>query len=64
MKEGGRGSQVKTTPISSYPPNLVPFRVKTTLNLTDCGRSALYPQAVTSSQGGGGAFSAIVTFFY
>ena len=45
------GPEVKTTHSLSYPPNLVPFRAKTTMNYTDDGGSATHPQAVTKKGG-------------
>ena len=45
--KGGGGQEVKTTHIVSNPPNLVPFRAKTTMNYTDYGGSGPHPQAVT-----------------
>ena len=40
------GSEVKTTHSLSYPPNLIPLRVQTTMNYNDYGRSAPHPQEV------------------
>ena len=47
----------------SYPPNLVPFRAKTTMNYTDYGGSAPHPQAVASWRGGGTPSSDSFTTF-
>ena len=56
------GPEVKTTHSLSYPPNLVPFRAKTTMNYIGYGGSAPHPQAVTSGRRTGASSDIVTTF--